>query len=313
EVATSEAPLVETTTNQIGTVVDMKQIEQLPIQGRDLTQLSQLVPGYTGGQNGGTWNGLPAVDQGNSVDGTIGSTSRMKFTGNAEPAIQPRLESIEEMTVNTEQLDMNQGFGQASMQINFVTRRGGNQFHGRVFEDFRNAALNANSWTNDALTSLDPSNPQKKNPIKLNDFGASLGGPIIKDRLFFFGSYAESKQPGVVQAFNWLLTPAAQTGTFTYLGTDNATHTVDLMGLAQSHGVNRAISPATQAVFSAYPSQSVASVTPAPTGDLNLQQVNWQVTNPVTKYFPAVRVDYNPNDKMRFNLAWNMYKFNYPV
>ncbi|HTM39146.1 MAG TPA: carboxypeptidase-like regulatory domain-containing protein [Terriglobales bacterium] len=313
EVTMTASPIIETTTNEIGTAVDLKQIEQLPIQGRDLGQLSQLVPGYTGGQNGGTWNGLPAVDQGNSVDGTIGSTSRMKFTGNAEPAIQPRLESIEEMTVNTEQLDMNQGFGQASMQINFVTRRGGNQFHGRVFEDFRNAALNANSWTNDALTSLDPSNPQKKNPIKLNDFGASLGGPIIKDRLFFFGSYAESKQPGVVQAFNWLLTPAAQTGTFTYLGTDNATHTVDLMGLAQSHGVNRAISPATQAVFSAYPSQSVASVTPAPTGDLNLQQVNWQVTNPVTKYFPAVRVDYNPNDKMRFNLAWNMYKFNYPV
>ena len=49
----------------------------------------------------------------------------------------PRLESIEEMTVQTEQLDMNQGFGQASMQINFVTRRGGNAFHGRVFEDFR--------------------------------------------------------------------------------------------------------------------------------------------------------------------------------
>src|SRR4051812_42632457 len=136
EVSTNEAPLIETTTNQIGTVVDMKQIESLPIQGRDLGQLSQLIPGYTGGQNGGTWNGLPAVDQGNSVDGTDGSTSRMKFGGNAEPAVQPRLESIEEMTVQTEQLDMNQGFGQSSMQVNFVTRRGGNKFHGRVFEDF---------------------------------------------------------------------------------------------------------------------------------------------------------------------------------
>ena len=57
EVTTTAAPLIETTTNQLGTVVDMKQIEDLPIQGRDLAQLSQLVPGYTGGQNneGGTW------------------------------------------------------------------------------------------------------------------------------------------------------------------------------------------------------------------------------------------------------------------
>src|SRR5207248_267999 len=189
EVTTTAAPLIETTTNQLGTVVDMKQIEDLPIQGRDLAQLSQLVPGYTGGQNneGGTWNGLPAIDQGNSVDGTIGSTSRMKFSGNAAPAISPRLESIEEMTVQTEQLDMNQGFGQASMQVNFVTRRGGNRYHGRVFEDFRNAVLNAQSWANDTANALDPSNPIPKNPIKLNDFGGSIGGPILKDKLFFFG------------------------------------------------------------------------------------------------------------------------------
>src|SRR5207237_2792866 len=131
-------------------------------------------------------------------------------------AVSPRLESIAEMTVQTDQLDMNQGFGQASMQINFVTRRGTNGFHGRVFDDFRNAALNANSWTNDALTALDPSNPQKKNPIKLNDFGGSIGGPIIRNRLFVFGSFAESRQPGTAAAWSYVLTQAAQAGEFTY-------------------------------------------------------------------------------------------------
>ena len=317
EVRGGSAPLVETTTNSIGTTIDMKQIEDLPIQGRDLGQLSQLIPGYTGGQNnsamGGTWNGLPAIDQGNNVDGVIGSSSRMKFSGNAEPIVQPRLESMEEMTVQTEQLDMNQGFGQASMQVNFVTRRGGNALHGRVFEDFRNAALNAQSWENDAANSLNPSNPLPKNPIKLNDFGGSIGGPIIKDRLFFFGTFSESREPGVVGATNWLLTPAAQSGVFTYIGTDNNQHQVNLFTLAQNQGVNRPLSPATSAVFAAYPSLSGVSVTPAPTGDLNVAQVNWQVSNPTTFYYPAVRVDYTPNDKMRFNLAWNMTKFNYPV
>ena len=317
EVSTTASPVIETTTNEIGTVVDMKQIEQLPIQGRDLAQLSQLIPGYTGGQNneGGTWNGLPAIDQGNSVDGTIGSTSRMKFGGNAAPSISPRLENIEGMTVNTEQLDMNQGFGQASMQVNFVTRRGGNQFHGRVFEDFRNAVLNAQSWANDASNFVDPSNPIPKNAVKLNDFGGSLSGTIIKNKLFFFGDYSEHKQPGVVDAKNWLLTSAAQSGIFTYLGTEPTPvlHTVNLFTLAQNQGINRALSPATTAVFSAYPSLSGVNVTSAPNGDLNLQQANWQVANPITQYFPAVRVDYTANNKMRFNLAWNMLKSWYPV
>ena len=224
------APLVEVTSNAIGSTIDMKQIEDLPIQGRDIGQLSQLIPGYTGGQNneGGTWNGLPSIDQGNNIDGIIGSPSRMKFGGNAAPAVTPRLESIEEMTVQTEQLDMNQGFGQASMQINFVTRRGSNAFHGRVFDDFRNAALNANSWNNDALTALDPTNPQKKNPIKLNDFGGSVGGPILKNKLFVFGTFAESRQPGTSQYNNWLFTSAAQSGIFTWV--DHGEHRMFVVG-----------------------------------------------------------------------------------
>jgi len=312
EVSGGAAPLVETTSNTIGTTIDMKQIEDLPIQGRDLGQLSQLIPGYTGGQSnmGGTWNGLPSIDQGSNIDGVIGSPSRMKFGGNAEPVVSPRLESIEEMTVQTEQLDMNQGFGQASMQINFVTRRGGNAFHGRVFEDFRNASLNAQSWANDAANYLDPSNPQKKNPVKLNDFGGSVGGPIIKDKLFFFGTFAESRQPGTVQASNWLFTSAAQSGVFTY-STTSGTQTVNLFQLGQGQP-NNVLSPATAAVFTAYPALSSGTVIPVSTGDPNVQALNWQVSNPTVTYYPAVRVDFTPSDKMRFNVAWNMTKFTLP-
>ncbi len=80
----------------------------------------------------------------------------MKFGGNEAPIVSPRLESIEEMTVQTEQLNLDQGYGQANMQLNFVTRRGGNAFHGRLYEDFRNSGLNANSWYNDAITSINP-------------------------------------------------------------------------------------------------------------------------------------------------------------
>lgn len=308
EVTTSETPLVETTTNAIGTNIDLKQIEDLPIQGRNLTQLSQLVAGYSG-----TWDGLPSIAQGNNIDGVIGSSSRMKFGGNASPAVEPRLEDMQEMTVQTEQLNLDQGYGQSNMQINFVTRRGTNRFHGRVFDDFRNAALNANSWTNDALTSLDPAHPQKKNPLKLNDFGGSFGGPIIKDKLFFFGSFAESRQPGTNAALNYVLTPAAQAGNFTY-----GSQTVNLFTIAQTYNATNAGANLPTAISQGTPS-STASVlqavnkslqygTVSPYSDPNLNQINWQVANPTVFYYPAVRVDYEAAQNMRFNVAWNMTK-----
>src|SRR5271157_2952841 len=225
EVSGGTAPLVETTSNAIGTTVDLKQIEDLPLNGRDLTQLSNIVPGYTG-----TWDGLPSIAQGNNIDGVISSTSRMKFGGNAEPDVQPRLENIEEMTVQSEQLNLDQGYGQANMQLNFVTRRGSNAFHGRIYDDFQNDGLNANSWYNDAITALNPTNPARKNLLHENDFGASIGGPIIRDKLFFFGSYAERKIPGAYSTSNNLFTPAAQAGNFTYNG-----QTVSLFTLAQNY------------------------------------------------------------------------------
>jgi carboxypeptidase family protein len=94
EVSGEGVTVLETSSNMIGTTIDLKQIEDLPLGGRDLTQLANLTPGYNG-----TWNGLPSIDQGNNIDGVIGSPSRMKFTGNAQPVVSARLEDIGEMTV----------------------------------------------------------------------------------------------------------------------------------------------------------------------------------------------------------------------
>jgi hypothetical protein len=109
EVDASATPVIEETSNAIGTSVDLKQIEDLPIEGRDLTQLSYLVPGSSFVASAGTYDGLPAIAQGNNIDGVIGSSSRMKFGGNAAPVVSPRLESIQEMTVQTEELNLDQG------------------------------------------------------------------------------------------------------------------------------------------------------------------------------------------------------------
>ena len=303
------APLVETTANAIGTTIDLKQIEDLPITGRDLTQMTQLVPGYTGTlkDGGGTWNGLPSIAQGSNIDGVVGDAGRMKFSGAASPAVEPRIENIEEMTVQTDQLDLNQGFGNSSMQINFITRRGSNAFHGRAYEDFRNSALNANSWFNNAVG-------LEKNHLILNEFGGSLGGHIIKDKLFFFGTFAMSKQPGKTDTSVWVLTPAAQAGNFTYFDSNNQSQTVNVLQLAANCTVNcggnslpSTVNPQTSSTFAAV-NGVLSAGTLTPLSDPNFQQLNWQITNPTTRYFPAIRVDYNPTDKTRLNIAWNYTK-----
>jgi hypothetical protein len=286
------ASAIETTSSAITSTINTTQIEDLPLGNRSLTSFAQLSPGYTG-----TWNGLPVVDEGNNIDGVFGSPERMKFGGNAAPAVQPRLEAIEEMTIQTDQLNLNQGGGQSSMQINYVTRRGTNKFHGRLYEDFRNSDLNANTWSNDALGIRKPH-------YELNDFGVSVGGPILHDKLFFFGSFAQSIQPGQVTRSASILTPAAQAGNFSYLGTDNTTHTVNVLSMAGTAGLPNAINGITATELTKI-NGGLTGGTIASTTDPNLNTVNWNTPQTFTIYYPAVRVDYNVSKKLRVSVAWN--------
>ena len=301
-VTAESTPVLETSSNQIGTVVDMKQIEDLPLNGRDISSFAQLVPGYNG-----TYNGLPSNDQGSNIDGVIGNSSRMKFTGNAQPAVSPRLEDIEQMTVQTDQLDLNSGFGQSSTQINFVSRRGGNQFHGRAYEDFRNSGLNANSWLNDI-------NGVRKNKLILNDFGGSVGGPILHDKLFFFGTFAMRKVPGSFTASNNIFTSAAQGGNFTYTGTDGTTRTVNVLNIATQSNPNLpgSVNSEITAQFSAI-NTAASSGTVTGTSNPNFDQILWLQASPTTYYYPAARVDYNLSQKARMYLAWLMTKQSQPA
>lgn len=300
-VEAESTPLLETTSNEIGTVVDMKQIEDLPINGRDLTAFTSLVAGYNG-----TYNGLPSTDQGSNIDGVIGNSSRMKFSGNIEPAVSPRLEDIEEMTIQTDQLNLNSGFGQASTQVNFVSRRGTNQFHGRAYEDFRNAWLNANSWTNDV-------NNLPKNSLKLNDFGVSVGGPALRDKVFFFGTFAMKKQPNSFTATDDIFTSAAQQGNFTYTGSDGVSRTVNVFQLAGQNNPNlpTSVNSEIAAQFTKInAASSSGSITP--TSNSNFDQIAWLQSSPITYYYPAVRVDYNVSERARMYLSWMMTKQEQP-
>ena len=304
QVSAETSPVVETTSNAIGTVIDTKQIQDLPLNGRDITALATIVPGYSGQNGQGTFNGLPIQDQGSNIDGMVGNSQRMKFDSNIEPSVSPRLENIEQMSVQTDQLALNNGFGQATTQVNFVGRRGNNQFHGTAYEDFRNSGLNANTWYNDAVG-------LGKNKLILNDFGGSVGGPILHDKLFFFGTFAMSKQPGSFTATNNVFTSAAQGGTFTYTGTDGATHTANLLTIAQNNNLPSTVNAEIAKQFSAINS-AVGSGKLSATSDPNYNQVGFLVPSPVTNYYPVGRIDYNASQRARMYLSFMYTQENQP-
>src|SRR5437867_2068389 len=188
-VTEAATPLVEPESSVLAHTSDTKQVVNLPLAGRNVMSLAFLIPGWassgvsTGGTSGtnstsGTWNNLPggAVVSAD-FDGVPGISNRFRSGGfnYGTTVVQPRIEDVAEMTIQTAQVDLS-GIGTSAMRISIVTRRGTNAFHGRLFEDFRNTDLNANSWINNARG-------LPRNILKLNDFGGSVGGPILKNKL----------------------------------------------------------------------------------------------------------------------------------
>ena len=150
--------------------------------------------------------------------------------------VQPRLENIAEMTIQTSQMDLSGGAGTSSLQINLVTRRGSNAFHGRLFEDLRNTALNANTWINNA-------NALPRNIIKLNDFGGSVGGPILKNKLFFYAQHGRIHRSADEGFSASVLSAGAQQGLFSYKSSSGALQTVNVLQLAGAAGYPSTVFP----------------------------------------------------------------------
>ena len=308
-VSTNEVPLVETESSTLSTTIDTKQVTSLPLQNRGMFALAFLIPGWSSaspGSSTGTWDNMPGgAIVSADFDGTQAISNRFRSGGFAygSSVVSPRIEDIAEMTVQTAQLDLS-GNGTAAMKISMVTRRGTNAFHGRVFEDFQNHDLNANSWLNNARG-------LPRNIVKLNDFGFSVGGPIWKNKLFFFGTYAESKQPLSVTASNSVLSTGAQQGVFQYKATNGSIQSVNVMNLGVAAGGTNVLNSSVASQFAAINS-ILNQVILTAGSDPNLSTLSWQYAAHRTIYYPAMRFDFNATDKLRLSLSYTQQKTVYP-
>jgi hypothetical protein len=180
---TGAPPLVDTTSTQLGAVVGERAVSELPLAQRDTYQLLQLQPGVQsqlGVDNlyGSDRAGVVSVNGGRGRDNNFtvnGGDGNDQFAN--LPLIQPSPDSIEEFRVLTNTFDAEYGRNSGAV-INVVTKSGSNELHGNVYEFFRNKDLNAKGFFD--TTKLD---------YLQNQFGATLGGPIKKDKTFFFVTY----------------------------------------------------------------------------------------------------------------------------
>lgn len=189
EVTVSGAvPLLNTESGEIGSVISQRSVEQLPLNRRNFSQLGLLVPGTNPGAVGDirvTGNGNETQRAGAEIiaDGSRGSFNNFMIDGMDDRdqsvgtiKIFPNLESIQEFQVQTGNYDAQ--FASGGAVVNVITRSGSNQIHGSAFEFLRNAALDARQF-------FDAQKPQ----FQQNQFGFAMGGPIRKNKTFYFGDY----------------------------------------------------------------------------------------------------------------------------
>jgi hypothetical protein len=192
EVST-EAPLINPQNANTATTLNAPGLENLPNPGADLTYPLQFTPGalvntagsgndFVGSSNGYgnvEFNGLPALSNGYIVDGLETNDPLTNLNSGLSTNLVLGLNSIAEVTVNTLSYSVDQGRYGAS-QVNYVTKSGANQFHGNLYEIWNGSLLNAADYfTNATLGNHKPRST-------VNHFGGSVGGPIARDKLFFF-------------------------------------------------------------------------------------------------------------------------------
>jgi len=274
-VAGGELTTIDTSSAAIGATVNAREVATLPLNGRQLSQLYLLAPGaQTAG--GGSFDNIRfsgRANQENAIryDGIEGSSIIDASPGNLDGEVstgfrlQSSLETVAEFQVQSSNYPAEYGTGTAG-QISVVTKSGGNEFHGSIFEYFRNDALDARNFF-DGLGALSLT----KNPLRLNQYGGSVGGPIIKDKLFFFASQESLRQRAGI----------------------------NVIGSVPSASARARAVPSIAPLLAGYPKGTL------PTSNPDLDIASAELSTSVDEYFGSLRVDYKPSDKYSMYFRYN--------
>ena len=285
-VSGGELAALETSSATMGGNVSSREVAELPINGRQISQLYLMTPGavnfgsgtfddirfngrsfeqnavrYDGVEGGGIISNNPS-----NIGGEMGSVFRL----------QASMENVQEFRVDSTNYPAEFGTGSGG-QISIITKSGGNKFHGGVFEYFRNDAL-------DARNEFDGANPSV---LRLNQFGGSVGGPIVKDKLFFFAGFETLKQRTSQPFVQNTPSQAVRSARDCAPGeTPSATSVT-------------CINPVMRPVLAAFPVGQVSTSSPF------FDRATVQEPGAVDEYSGNIRLDYQASSKDRIYLRYN--------
>jgi Carboxypeptidase regulatory-like domain/TonB dependent receptor len=203
---TGAAPLLETETSDQTTTLNLQAVDGLPVVGSDWRGLDGVLPGVNAAGNQGAsgqyvgYNGT----QGNSVAWLFDGSGAVLIHDYNPSQIYPPVDAIQEVNASTSNFSSQYGNGMSV--INVITKSGTNRFHGTFFEMFQNNELEARNYFAQTVT-----------PLRWNEFGGSLGGPIIKNKLFFFINYMENPAVQSTPTYLTFPTEAMRAGDFSNL------------------------------------------------------------------------------------------------
>jgi hypothetical protein len=273
--------VLDTSSISIGGNVSTREIQNLPINGRQISQLYLLVPGATNAGSGSfdniRFSGRAVEENIMRLDGIEATSIISASPGNLNGELtslfrlQQSLEAIQEFRVDSSVYPAEMGTGTGG-QISFITKSGSNQLHGSVFEYVRNNYFDARNTFNEK------SNAFSNTAFHLNQFGGSVGGPLIRNKIFGFGNYEGLRQ-------NWAA-PQRQATLSNYA---------------------KSLVPTTSAIYpllAAFPADPVSISAEAPTAILS-QTITAVGKNSINENFGAIRLDYHINDKFQMYARYN--------
>ncbi len=334
--------VLQTQTATVGTTITGRQIVETPIASRDALDLIGLLPGTAtvGAPRRSSINGLPKGSLSITIDGVDVQDNLLRSSDGYFTYVRPRLDAIEEVNVSSANPGA-EGGGDGAVQIRFVTRRGTNDYKGSAFWQHRDESLNANYWYQNRDGQRDSSGEAFRQKIRLNQYGASFGGPIPflrfgdgggslfesgKDKRYFFVNYEEFRLPQAQARTRTIFSPDAQSGNYRYITALAATPpsgcaainstqmqcTRNVYTIAANASTPQLSTP--DPTIAAMLSQirsavgTEGSITPI-SGSPNFLNYNFSPNGDSTRKFMAVRLDFNLTKKHSLEFVTNQQEF----
>ncbi len=303
EVTATATAQLQTQDAQIGNVMSTQNILRLPTLQRNATELMNLQPAVVAGGNNLTMRVSGAIDDQNTVtlDG-IDITQNLVATGTSIPT---PADSVEEFRVDVANPTASFTRGSGG-QVSLVGRRGTNEFHGALYEYFQNSDLNSNTWDNNRVG-------QPKASIHDNRFGGRLGGPIQKNKTFFFANYEGRRFASVSQINRTVPTASLRQGIVEVQGPTGIEQfnlkTAAVCGTSGNSPCDPrglGLNPSVAAQFADMPLPNLPGI-----GDgLNTSGYFANLPNPIKTDYGVMRLDHIFNDKLTLNTSFTYYRIN---